>query len=109
MAKRALIAALLAACAAAGCAAHSVTRRAEGGLEIRLRVPQAQSVVLVVSGDERFERFPAAPDRFGVWRVSLNRAGEFRYFFLVDGKPFMPECGLREKDDFGADNCIFSP
>lgn len=109
MSKRALIAVLMAACAVTGCEAHSVTRRAEGGLDIRLRVPQAHSVVLVVSGDERFERLPAAPDRLGAWVVSLNRAEEFRYFYLVDGKPFLPKCGLREKDDFGAENCIFSP
>jgi hypothetical protein len=104
-----LIAVLAAFSALAGCAAHSVARGAQGGLDIRLRAPRAQSVVLVVAGGEAFEQFPASPDRLGTWRVSLKRAGEFRYFYLVDGKPFLPECGLREKDDFGAVNCIFAP
>jgi hypothetical protein len=27
---------------------------------------------------------------------------------MVDGEPFYPACKLKEKDDFGSENCIFS-
>ena len=37
-------------------------------------------------------------------------AGEtFRYFYRVDDTPFVPDCPMKEKDDFGFENCIYDP
>jgi hypothetical protein len=93
--------------AAAGCSPHYHAIR-NGHVDVYLEAPQAQSVWLVVSGDT-FEKVPADRTQLGAWKVTLNRANEFKYFYLVDGKVYLPDCPLRERDDFGADNCVFSP
>jgi hypothetical protein len=105
--KQLVITILAAVFSAAGCAAHYHTLR-NGHIDVYLRAPRAQSVSLVVSG-ETFEALPAARTGIGTWKVTLDRANEFTYFYLVDGKAYLPDCPLRERDDFGADNCVFSP
>lgn len=45
----------------------------------------------------------------GYWMITLNSATVFRYFYIVDGFAFIPSCRLKEKDDFGSENCIFEP
>ncbi len=72
-----------------------------------LEAPHAQSVVMVVSGDQ-FQQIQALRDDAGMWKVTLNRLNEFKYFYLVDGKAYLPDCLLRENDDFGSNNCLFS-
>jgi hypothetical protein len=79
-----------------------------GHVEMYLVAPRAQSVILVVSGDP-FQQLKARRDDSGMWKVSLNRVSEFKYFYVVDGKSYLPECRMRENDDFGSNNCVFSP
>ncbi len=45
----------------------------------------------------------------GRWVVSLPSDSPFRYYYLLDGKMFLPPCRMKEKDDFGSENCIFDP
>ena len=45
----------------------------------------------------------------GVWVVTLPANTSFSYFYMVDGKPFLPSCPMKEYDDFGSENCIFEP
>ncbi len=45
----------------------------------------------------------------GVWEVTLPANIPFKYFYKVDGKIFLPPCPMKEKDDFGLENCIFEP
>lgn len=90
-----------------GCAGHYHVSNS-GGVEMYLRASQAQSVVLVVSTDP-FQQIQAQRGDSGMWKVALNRQGEFKYFYLVDGKAYLPDCRLRENDDFGSNNCVFSP
>jgi hypothetical protein len=90
-----------------GCAAHFHVIN-NGHVEMYLRAPQAQSVVLVISSGP-FQRVQAQLGDSGVWKATLNRQSEFKYFFLVDGKAYIPDCRLREDDDFGSSNCIFIP
>jgi hypothetical protein len=99
---------LLAAVFATGaCATHYQVIR-NGHVEMYLAAPQARSVVLVISG-EPFEQVQARRDASGMWRVALKRLDEFKYFYLVDGNVVIPDCRLRENDDFGSNNCVFSP
>jgi hypothetical protein len=44
-----------------------------------------------------------------VWINRVPSGREFRYFYSVDGKILVPECALTEKDDFGSENCLYSP
>jgi hypothetical protein len=103
---RALMIAAAALCAV-GCVGHAARPRQDGPY-LYLRAPAAGSVSLVITGDG-FREIPAVrvdPDN---WRVRLERAVGFTYFLLVDGEVFLPDCLLKEKDDFGSDNCVFDP
>jgi len=92
---------------AGGCTAHYHVID-NGQVEMYLTAPQAESVVLVISGDP-FREVKALRDDSGIWKVTLNRLNEFKYFYLVDGKAYLPDCPFKENDDFGSNNCIFSP
>jgi hypothetical protein len=105
--KLCIISVLAAVFVAGGCTAHYHIIN-NGNVEMFLTAPQAQSVVLVISGDP-FQQVRARQDASGVWKVTLNRLNEFKYFYLVDGKTYLPDCRLRENDDFGSNNCVFSP
>lgn len=43
------------------------------------------------------------------WMASIPTNKEFRYFYIVDGEVYLPDCHYKEKDDFGSENCIFQP
>jgi len=105
--KPSIISVLAAVFVAGGCATHYQVITS-GHVEMFLTAPQAQSVVLVVSSDP-FQQVQARRDDSGMWKVTLNRLSEFKYFYLVDGKTYQPDCRLRENDDFGSNNCVFSP
>ena len=105
--KQSIVSVLAAVFVAGGCTAHYHIIY-NGNVEMYLSVPQAQSVVLVVSSDP-FQQVQALREDSGMWKVTLNRPSEFKYFYLVDGKAYLPDCRLREKDDFGSNNCVFSP
>jgi hypothetical protein len=105
--KPSIVSVLAAVFVAGGCTAHYHIIN-NGNVEMFLTAPQAQSVVLVISGDP-FQQIRARQDASGVWKVTLNRLNEFKYFYLVDGKAYLPDCPLRDNDDFGSNNCVFSP
>jgi hypothetical protein len=93
--------------AAVGCSSHH--HAVHGGhVDMYLMAPQARSVVLVVSGNP-FQRVPGERDAFGMWKVTVNRVDPFTYFYLVDDQTVLPDCRMREHDDFGSNNCVFSP
>jgi hypothetical protein len=41
--------------------------------------------------------------------MTVPKSGEFRYFYLVDGRIYHPDCQYREMDDFGSYNCLYKP
>lgn len=45
----------------------------------------------------------------GRWRVKLPANQSFRYFYRIDDRLFVPDCRLKEKDDFGWENCLYDP
>jgi hypothetical protein len=102
-----MISLLAAVLAAGGCTVHYHVVN-NGQVEMYLAAPQAQSVVLVVAGDP-FQKVPAQRDASGIWKATLNRPGEFKYFYIMDNQAYLPDCRLKEHDDFGSDNCVFTP
>jgi hypothetical protein len=90
----------------AGCATHDFRVRGDT-LELYLVKPRAKAVTLACSLDD-FEPH-AARIVDGRWVVTLPSGVAFRYFYLVDGKPYDPTCRKKENDDFGARNCIYDP
>jgi hypothetical protein len=69
--------------------------------------PDAARVVLYCSLDGFKAR--SAVNASGVWEVKLPADESFSYFYRVDDRHFLPDCPLKEKDDFGSENCIFDP
>jgi hypothetical protein len=90
-----------------GCATHYHRQRGREA-EFYLRAPGARQVALVTSLDD-FTPHPARRVSAAAWHVALPADRPFRYFYLVDGEPFLPDCAETEADDFGGSNCIFSP
>ncbi len=89
-----------------GCASHSW--RVDGDtLTLLLDRPGAAQVALASSLDGFAPR--PAERTSNAWAVSVPAGTSFRYFYLVDNQVFLPDCRLREQDDFGAWNCVYEP
>lgn len=76
-------------------------------LTLSLEKPEAQSV-LFFSSLSGYEGKKLLQQK-GVWELTLPANRPFRYFYRVDGEIFLPPCHMKEKDDFGSENCIFDP
>ena len=91
-----------------GCAPrHYVTIQADS-VTLYLQAPQAMNVKFASSADQ-YTRHEATRDRDGFWSVKSPTNMEFQYFYLVDGKFFIPDCRFRQSDDFGTTNCRYLP
>ena len=89
-----------------GCVSHSW--RVDGDtLTLLLDRPGAAQVALASSLDGFAPR--PAERTSNAWAVSVPAGTSFRYFYLVDNQVFLPDCRLREQDDFGAWNCVYEP
>ena len=89
-----------------GCASHYY-RIDANSMRMVLRRPTAEKVMLYSSLDG-FSPCVAAQNG-GSWVNFLPADREFRYFYKVDGHVFIPDCRLKEKDDFGLENCVYLP
>lgn len=89
------------------CAASHFYRIQEQEVTLVLRWPEARSVMLATSLDGFFLR-PATPVS-DAWEMTVPAGKSFRYFYQVDGKIVVPDCKMKETDDFGSENCIFEP
>jgi hypothetical protein len=90
-----------------GCASHYYQVK-NHALYFYLKAPDARKVEFAHSKDgftlHRAEKIDAR-----TWRVRVPADSEFTYFYLVDDTLFPVPCQLKEKDDFGFENCIFMP
>lgn len=91
-----------------GCAPQHFDIRQSGVVTMYLDAPEASHVIFVSSTDS-FREHRIDKDARGLW-VSENLPDRiFRYFYIVDGRVYTPDCRYRERDDFGATNCIYQP
>ncbi len=99
---------LIALCLA-GCAAstHYHVRQSDR-VTFYLQAPGARGVVFASSLDA-FNPHLASKVDGSRWVVSVAADSEFRYFYLVDGVVYVPECRYYEYDDFGSRNCLYLP
>ncbi len=72
-----------------------------------LKKPHAKGVVLFSSLNGFVEGFELERQE-KVWQLTLPADRPFRYFYKVDGVVFLPACPMRERDDFGSENCVFT-
>jgi hypothetical protein len=71
-------------------------------------MPEAKIVYFSTSLDD-FALYRTKKLESGIWEVAVPATQEFTYFYKVDGNFYLPDCKLREKDDFGDENCVFMP
>lgn len=103
-----VIAAVFLVCGLFGCStSHYVTIHADT-VTLCLQVPEASRVQFAASTDT-FALHEAVRDNDGCWLIKGLKNSEFRYFYLVDGKVFVPDCRFTEADDFGSVNCRYLP
>ena len=91
-----------------GCAATHYYERQSDRVTFYLRAPGAQQVAFAYSLDE-YNPHPAGKAGDSRWKVSVTAGSEFRYFYIVDGAVYVPDCKFYEKDDFGSRNCVYVP
>ncbi|MBT8369584.1 MAG: hypothetical protein HKO68_12765 [Desulfobacterales bacterium] len=91
-----------------GCAATHYHERKSERVTFYLMAPGAEKVEFVSSLDA-YNPHRASRLSGSRWAVTVVPNSEFRYFYIVDGAVFLPECELYEKDDFGSRNCVYVP
>jgi hypothetical protein len=89
-----------------GCATHYYQVRGDT-ISLYLDKPDAKQVNFACSLDGFKPQSTAKVD--GQWVMSLPSDRPFRYFYVLDGKVYLPHCQMKENDDFGSKNCIFDP
>ena len=92
----------------AGCAATHYHERQPGRVTLYLKAPGAAKVEFVSSLDA-YNPHRASRLSGSRWAVTVAPHAEFRYFYIVDGSVYLPECEFYEKDDFGSRNCVYVP
>ena len=79
--------------------------RSQNGLDAAFRVKDAGSIALCPSFNG-YEPLPAVQDS-NTWKLSLPPVKEFRYFLMKDGEIYLPDCPMKEYDDFGGQLCVY--
>ena len=105
---RLIIQMIVAALCLAGCATVHYQETEPGRVTLYLQAPGAEKVEFVSSLDA-FNPHRASRLNGSRWAVTVATRSEFRYFYIVDGSVYLPECEFYEKDDFGSRNCVFMP
>ncbi len=77
-------------------------------LYLRINKPNAKTIYFASSLDG-FTPQKAEKLNNGQWQIATSSGAEFRYFYIIDGFLYTPPCTLKERDDFGAENCIYVP
>ncbi|QAR33817.1 hypothetical protein EP073_10485 [Geovibrio thiophilus] len=88
----------------AGCSQHSFSPK-NGMLLAAFKIKDAGQVSLYHSSDGFEEK--KAEQKDGKWEAIINQEEYFTYFLTVDGKVFLPDCGMKQQDDFGGEICIY--
>jgi hypothetical protein len=108
--KRLILLIAAAALGFAGCAAahYHDHGKGPGRVTLYLKAPGAKKVEFV-SSLHAFNPQQANRLEDSRWEVTVAANSEFKYFYIVDGAVFLPECEFYEKDDFGSRNCVYVP
>jgi hypothetical protein len=105
--KRYLVVLLISVLVFSGCASHYY-RKNNDTVSFFLKKPDAERVYFLSSLDGYKPRKVARVDS-RTWQINTPAKAEFKYFYNVDGAVYLPECRLKEQDDFGSQICIYIP
>jgi hypothetical protein len=77
-------------------------------VSIFLRKPDAGRVYFFSSMDGyKLQKATRVDEK--TWQINTPAKTEFKYFYKVDGAVYLPDCRLKEQDDFGSQICIYIP
>lgn len=79
--------------------------KTESGLNGEFRIKDINRLSIYISTDGYVEH-PAVRDG-NVWKVELPYTAKFKAFMTADGEYFLPDCPMREYDDFGSQLCLY--
>ena len=91
-----------------GCAPQHYVAVQADTVTLSLHAPEAERIQFASSTDQ-YTLHEIRKNRDGTWTITGLVNKEFLYFYLVDGKMFVPECRFRQNDDFGTTNCRYLP
>ncbi len=91
-----------------GCASAHFVEKKEDALLFSIRLPEANRVQFASSVDN-FVLHDSIKTKSDRWLARVFPVQGLAYFYVVDGSFYIPDCPLRETDDFGAENCLFQP
>ncbi len=100
--------ALLLSTILSGCASSHFVERNQDTVLFSIRLPDAERVQLASSTDN-FALHDIIKTESGDWQATVGSVQELAYFYVVDGSVYLPDCQLKETDDFGSENCLFQP
>ena len=92
----------------AGCTAIHYYKIQSERVTFYLRAPGVDKVEFVSSLDS-YNPHRTSKLSGSRWAITVVPNSEFRYFYILDGSVYLPECELYEKDDFGSLNCVYVP
>ena len=90
-----------------GCTSHYIAPQNDR-VVLYLKQGGAEQVFLACSVDGYVQR-PAHRTARNLWEAAVHTSGEFRYFYIIDGRVYVPPCRFMETDDWGGKNCIYVP
>jgi hypothetical protein len=91
-----------------GCGGGHYYKTEQENVRIYLYKPDVNVVYFASSLDNYMLHMAERIDN-DMWVVQVPGTTEFRYFYMVDGLFFIPPCRMKEKDDFGSENCFYVP
>ncbi len=78
-------------------------------ISFHAKIPQAKNVYFV-SNLTNFQKVKAKMESKGVWESTLPyKGGIIKYFYIADGKIYLPPCKSYVKDGFGGKDCVYLP
>ncbi len=69
------------------------------------RVKDANSVAFYSSADGFTKK--EAVKQGKIWTVTIPESREFTYYLEKDGEIYLPECDMKQQDDFGGTVCVY--
>lgn len=91
-----------------GCTAKHSIEQNDNLLIFSLQFPEANRVQFSSSADN-YILHDIIKNKSGIWQITVPFGLDIKYFYMVDGSMYLPECRFKETDDFGAENCLFLP
>ena len=91
-----------------GCSSRHYVEQKTDSLVFSLQFPEAARVQFSSSIDN-FVLHDTVKNSSGLWQLTVPSRSELKYFYIVDRSLYLPECKLKETDDFGTENCIYQP